>query len=140
VGLFGASILGPLILTAVFSLAGFLHHRPPAESIYLAQFFIGLAVGVKYVGVTGAEVRRAVVAAIGYTAGLFILSIIFTSFVVWMDFAPLIPALLAFSPGGQAEMAVLALVAGADVAFIITHHLARIILVIIGAPLVRRLF
>lgn len=60
VGLFGASILGPLILTAVFSLNDLLHHRPPAEAIYLAQFFIGLIVGVKYVGVTGAEVRRAV--------------------------------------------------------------------------------
>lgn len=139
VGLFGASILGPLILTAVFSLSDFLHHRPPAEAIYLAQFFIGLIVGVKYVGVTAAEVRRAVAAAIGYTAALFVLSALFTGFVVWMNFAPLVPAMLAFSPGGQAEMAVLALVAGADVAFIITHHLARITLVIIGAPLVRKL-
>lgn len=139
-GLFGASILGPLILSAIFSLSDVLHHRPPAEAIYLAQFFIGLVVGVKYVGITGAEVRRTVIAAIGYTAGLFLLSGIFTGFVVWMDFAPLVPALLAFSPGGQAEMAVLAIVAGADVAFIMTHHLARITLVIIGAPLIRRLF
>lgn len=68
------------------------------------------------------------------------MSVLFTGIVVWMSFAPLVPALLAFSPGGQAEMAVLALVAGVDVAFVITHHLARITLVIIGAPLIRKLF
>ena len=39
VGLFGASILGPLILAAVFSLSGFLTNRPPAEIIWAAQYF-----------------------------------------------------------------------------------------------------
>ena len=33
-------------------------------------------------------------------------------------------------------MAVLALVAGADVAFVVTHHLVRLVVVIVGAPLV----
>jgi len=44
VGMFGASILGPLILTAIVSLIGFLEHRPPAEAIWMAQFFIGMTV------------------------------------------------------------------------------------------------
>jgi uncharacterized membrane protein AbrB (regulator of aidB expression) len=36
-------------------------------------------------------------------------------------------------------MAILALVAGADVAFVVAHHLVRIFTVILGAPLVDRL-
>jgi uncharacterized membrane protein AbrB (regulator of aidB expression) len=47
-----------------------------------------------------------------------------------------VEAFLAFAPGGQAEMTVLAIVAGADLGFVVTHHLVRIILVITGAPIV----
>lgn len=50
-----------------------------------------------------------------------------------------VEAFLAFAPGGQAEMTVLAIVAGADLGFVIAHHLARIVLVITGAPLVASL-
>jgi len=57
IGLFGASILGPLILTAALSLAGVIHQRPPAEMIWAAQFFIGIAVGAKYSGITARELR-----------------------------------------------------------------------------------
>jgi uncharacterized protein len=35
-------------------------------------------------------------------------------------------------------MVVLALVAGGDVAFVVTHHVARLILVILGAAFVAR--
>lgn len=44
-GLFGASILGPMIVTAALSLAGLVHFRPPAEAILAAQFFIGCGIG-----------------------------------------------------------------------------------------------
>ena len=47
---------------------------------------------------------------------------------------------LAFAPGGQAEMTVLAIVAGADLGFVILHHLTRIVIVILGAPVAARLF
>ncbi|GFE65338.1 AbrB family transcriptional regulator [Litoreibacter roseus] len=140
VGLFGASILGPLILATVASLTDVLHHRPPAEAILAAQFFIGMGVGVKYVGITALELRRVLTAAAGYTVLLGILSVIFASAVVSWGFAPQTEAILAFAPGGQAEMTVLAIVAGADVAFVVTHHLMRLVVVIVGAPLMRRLF
>ena len=58
IGLFGASILGPMILTAALSLAGLIQHRPPAEMIQAAQFFIGIAVGSKYAGITWRELRQ----------------------------------------------------------------------------------
>lgn len=139
-GLFGASILGPLILAAAASLAGLLQHRPPAEAILAAQFFIGFGVGVNYVGITVAELRRIVVAGIGYTAILAVLAVAATAIVVGLGLAPLADAMLAFSPGGQAEMTVLAIVAGADLAYVVAHHLTRIVIVIVGAPLVAKLF
>mgnify|MGYP002714547853 CR=1 FL=1 len=48
--------------------------------------------------------------------------------------------ILAFLPGGQAEMIVIAIIAGADLAYVVSHHLLRIVLVILLAPIVARLF
>ncbi len=140
IGLFGASILGPMILAGFLSIIGLLQHRPPAEAIWAAQFFIGMTVGTKYVGVTGHEVRRDVAAALGYCVILIVLAAVFTEIAILFELAPPLEALLAFAPGGQAEMAVLALIAGADVAFVVTHHIFRILTVIIGAPLASRIW
>ena len=138
VGLFGAAVLGPMILAAVASLSGVVAMRPPAEAILAAQFFIGLSVGVKYAGVTGRELRVDILASLGFCVLLAIVSVAFAETVALLGLAPSVDALLAFAPGGQAEMVVLALVAGTDVAFVVAHHLVRIVTVILGAPLVRR--
>ncbi len=140
VGMFGASILGPLILAGIMALLGILQHRPPAEAIWMAQFFIGMTVGTKYVGVTMQEVRKDITAAIGFCLILIVLTIIFAEFIHLAQLAPPLETLLAFAPGGQAEMTVLALIVGADMAFVIAHHVLRIFVVILGAPLAERLF
>ncbi|MEM9707943.1 MAG: AbrB family transcriptional regulator [Pseudomonadota bacterium] len=139
-GLFGASILGPLIVAAVVTLAGLLENRPPAEAIWAAQFFIGMTIGTKYAGITISELRRDVTAALGFCALLIILTVVFVEFVYQLGLAPGQEALLAFAPGGQAELTVLALIVGADVAFVVAHHVLRIFVVILGAPVAARFF
>ena len=140
IGLFGASILGPMIVAAIFSLAGWIHLRPPMEAVLTAQFFIGMGIGVYYVGVTLRELRQVVTAGVVFVILLAILAAAFTEIVTLAGFAAPVEAFLAYAPGGQAEMTVLAIVAGADLGFVITHHLVRIILVITGAPVAARLF
>lgn len=140
VGLFGASILGPMIAAGIAAMTGLLTQRPPAEAIWLAQFFIGMTVGVKYTGITMVEVRRDLAAGIGYCGLLLVLTFIFVEIVYGLGLARGMEALLAFAPGGQAEMTVLALIVGADMAFVIAHHVLRIVIVILGAPLFVRAF
>ncbi len=135
IGLFGASILGPMILTAALSLGDFIHTRPPREAILVAQFFIGCTIGVKFIGVTWVELRKVVAAGCAYVVVLAILAAAFTALVTTLGFGQPIEAFLAYAPGGQAEMTVLAIVSGADLGYVITHHLTRIVLVIIGAPI-----
>lgn len=139
VKLFGASILGPMIAAAAFSLGGLIENRPPAEAIEGAQFFIGLGVGIAYVGITMGELRRIVLASLGFCVLLAFLSLGFAELVHTLGVAPEVEALLAFAPGGQAEMAVLAIVAGVDLAYVVTHHLVRLIVVIVGAPVAARI-
>ncbi|MAU48434.1 MAG: aminopeptidase [Yangia sp.] len=136
IGLFGASILGPMIVTATLSLSGVIHFRPPAEAILAAQFFIGCGIGVHFLGVTLRELTRVVAAGIAYVVVLALLAAVFSGIVSWMGLGDPVAAYLAFAPGGQAEMTVLAIVTGADLGFVITHHLTRIVIVIVGAPIV----
>ncbi|RMH42025.1 MAG: AbrB family transcriptional regulator [Alphaproteobacteria bacterium] len=138
-GLFGASILGPLIAATAASVGGLLTHRPPAEAIWAAQFFIGMGIGAKYAGITMAEVRRDLAAGAGFCLVLIVLTLGVVEFVHGLGLAPGREALLAFAPGGQAELTVLALIVGADMAFVVAHHVLRIFVVILGAPVAARL-
>jgi membrane AbrB-like protein len=139
IGLFGAPIIGPLVATALVSLSGLIGHRPPGEMLLMAQFVLGLGVGAEYVGVTLRELKRDVLAGIGYCGLLAGISLVFAEIVILIGAAPPMEAFLAFAPGGQSEMAILAIVAGADLAYVVTHHLVRLVVVIIGAPVVARL-
>ena len=140
VGLFGASILGPMILTGALSLTGIITTRPPAEIIWAAQFFIGIAVGVKYSGITWRELRIDVGAGVVYALMLAAISLAFFEVIYLAGLAPALDAFLAFLPGGQAEMVVIAIIDGADLAYVVSHHLLRIIIVILLAPIVARIF
>ncbi|MTH80190.1 AbrB family transcriptional regulator [Paracoccus aestuariivivens] len=140
VNLFGASILGPMVLTMAVSLSGLIQHRPPAEMIQAAQFFIGIAVGSKYAGITWRELRLHVTAGLVYSLILAIISLGFIEIIVQLSLAPGLDAFLAFLPGGQAEMIVIAIIAGADLAYVVSHHLLRVVIVIVLAPVVARLF
>jgi hypothetical protein len=107
--------------------------------LLMAQFILGLGVGAEYVGVTLRELRHDVLAGIGYCVLLAGISLVFAEIVIAIGAAPPMEAFLAFAPGGQSEMAILAIVAGADLAYVVTHHLVRMVVVIIGAPIVARL-
>ena len=139
IGLFGASILGPMIVATILSLTGIINTRPPKEAILVAQFFIGTGLGVHFVGITFTEFRRTVVAGITYVGILSVLAASFSFVIAGTGIAAPLDVFLAFAPGGQAEMTVLAIVAGADLGYVITHHILRIVLVITGAPIVAKM-
>ena len=139
IGLFGASILGPMILTAVLSLSGILTTRPPAELIWAAQFFVGIEIGAKYAGITARELRRDVGAGLIFSLFLGLISIAFIALILLVSPAGTLEIILSFLPGGQAEMVIIALVTGADIAFVVAHHLVRIIVVILLAPVFAKL-
>jgi uncharacterized membrane protein AbrB (regulator of aidB expression) len=75
VGLFGASILRPMILTAALFVGGIITTRPPAEIIWAAHFYIGIAVGVRYTGITWRELRVDLGAGIVYSGLLALISL-----------------------------------------------------------------
>lgn len=139
IGMFGAAILGPMILTAALSLGDVIHYRPPAEAILAAQFFIGMGLGAGYVGVTFAELRKDVAAGLFYVIIVATVAAIFAEAVILMGLAPSLEAFLAFAPAGQAEMAILAIVVGADLGFVVLHHVTRIFFILTCSPIAARM-
>ncbi len=139
--LFGATILGPMLITAPLSLSGAIESRPPEEALIFAQFFIGLGIGVHYTGVKLKEVAGLLALATLFVLILAALAALFTLGIAAIDLGHTpMDIFLAYAPGGQAEMTLLAIISGADLGFIIVHHLTRMILVILGAPFAARFF
>ncbi|MEO0691280.1 MAG: AbrB family transcriptional regulator [Pseudomonadota bacterium] len=137
-GIFGAAIIGPMILSAALSLGGVIQSRPPAEAILAAQVFIGMGLGAGYVGVTLAELRRDVAAGLVFVVIVAAIAAIFAEVVILAGLAPPIDGFLAFAPAGQAEMAILAIVIGADLGFVVLHHVARVFFILTCAPIAAR--
>lgn len=137
-GVFGASIIGPMALTAALTLSGFISHRPPAEMIWASQFFIGLAVGARYTGISLDELRRTVLAGIANGVLLALISAGFILLIASAGIAPGLDAFLAFLPGGQGEMVILSIIAGADLTYVVLHHIFRLVLVVTCAPILMR--
>lgn len=136
--IFGAAIVGPILLAIPLSLAGLLTARPSQEALMIAQFFIGIGVGINYRGITALEFRRDIVAAGGFVCVLLLLAglcMLLSSFI--SNITP-VQRFLSFWPAGQAEIAILSLAAGVNVGIVVIHHLVRIILIILGAPLAAR--
>ena len=105
----------PLIL----ALSGLLEYRPPAEAILIAQYFIGIGIGVYYVGITWQELKKIVTAGIAFMVILSLLAMVFALAIATFNDLPVIEAFLAFAPGGQAEMTVLAIVSGLILALLL---------------------
>jgi membrane AbrB-like protein len=120
-------------------LAGWTAAKPPVELVAAAQVVVGTAIGCRFAGVGVGLIRRAVVAAAGGTVVLMAASIAFAFGLNALTGLPTEALVLAFAPGGLAEMSLIAIAVSADAAFVATHHVVRIFLIVVCAPLVFRL-
>ena len=130
----GGAMIGPMILGAFVYGTGFVHSRPPNEVLRLIQLILGTTIGFVFVGVTFKEIVKVLGQTLGYFMVLAIISSLFVVVVSWMTDFPLISILLAFSPGGQSEMNLIAIIVGANLPYVALHHIVRMFLVMSVAP------
>jgi membrane AbrB-like protein len=127
-------LLGPMAGIAALNLAGAISLQFPDPVVAGAQLVIGCAIGAAFTGVR----LRAVGFAMGHglASGFVMLFVGLGCAVVahWITGAPQVELILAFAPGGFAEMALVAFGLGADLTFVIFHQLVRYILVMILSP------
>ena len=134
-----AAIVGPMILSAVVHLAGWTTANPPRELVALAQIVVGAAIGCRFTGIQLGLVARCIAAATGGTVILVAISLLFAWALHGLTGLSFVALFLAFAPGGLAEMSLIALSLSLDSAFVATHHIVRIFIIVVCAPLLFRL-
>lgn len=134
-----AQIVGPMVLSAGVHLAGLTAAAPPVELVAAAQVVIGAAIGCRFGGTSLRFVGRIVLQAAGLTVLLLAVTIASAVSIHWVTDLPTPSLILAYAPGGLAEMSLVALALSLDAAFVATHHIVRIFLVVVLAPMSYRL-
>ncbi len=134
------ALVGPMMLSAIVHAIGITHSRPPIWLVAAAQVVVGAMVGSRFDGVAPRVVGHALLLAVVATVILLILAALFGEAVQVTLGIPFSAALLAFAPGGLAEMSLIALSLDVDAAYVSSHHVVRIFIIVLAAPLVFRLF
>jgi hypothetical protein len=134
-----AAVVGPMILSALVHILGWTSAKPPFELVAAAQVVVGTAIGCRFAGVTARLLLRTAAAAAGGTAVLLSATLAFAFALAQVTGLPVVALTLAFSPGGLAEMSLIAIAIGADAAFVATHHVVRIFMIVVFAPLAFKL-
>ncbi len=131
-----AQILGPMVLSAIVHLMGITEAKPPVELVNLAQLVIGTGIGARFAGVSIFRLFKVMMAAAASTIFMVALAAACASGLSHLTGLPFHAIWLAFAPGGVAEMTLISLSMGIDVAFVSTHHVIRVTFMVIAAPYV----
>jgi membrane AbrB-like protein len=133
----GPTIIGPMILSAFMHIFEIVDAMPMYILVIAVQVLLGAALGCLFKNITLKEMSGPILAGFVTTIISIIPLAIIYFILTQIGYDPL-SILLAFSPGGQSEMNILALSIGADMSFISPHHMFRVFLVIIFASLIHK--
>lgn len=129
------TFLGPMLCSAVAHMAGWTDGSPPSWMIICAQVLLGAIVGCRFIGTPPRKVLRAFALSTGATILMLLLALGFAWGLSPVLQQPPDQVLLAYAPGGLTEMCLVALSMGADVAYIASHHLVRVIALLATASI-----
>lgn len=129
-------MVGPLVASAVLRMAGVVEGVLPHWLVEVALVVTGSAIGTRFQGVASGRLIRFGLVSLGGTMILMGVSAVFAAGVAALTGQGFLPALLAYAPGGVAEMSLIALAINADPGFVAIHHVARIVFVLLSVPLI----
>jgi membrane AbrB-like protein len=135
-GLAGAPIVGPMVMSGVAHALGLTTVRLPLELLVIAQIGVGVLLGCQFRGLTLKEFTHTMRWGILNALVLLSVTAVVVVLVARVTGFDQVSVLMAFAPGGQTELNLLAFVLGVDVAYVALHHLARLAIVILGAQIV----
>lgn len=127
------ALVGPMLISAALHFFEVTASRPPLELVAAAQIVIGSAIGARFAGTSHRTILRAIVLSFGATVLLLGITALFAFGVAAITGLPIVQVLLGYAPGGIAEMSLIALSLGVDPAFVSTHHVARIFMIVLTA-------
>jgi uncharacterized protein len=133
-----AFMMGPMILSAVAHLGGLTNSRPPGELVAAAQVVVGAGIGCRFVGAAIDKLHKEMAASIGAAVIMILCAVVFAKISVAITGLNLDATVLSYAPGGFAEMSLIGLALGIEIAMVATHHLFRLFLILLTSPLIFR--
>ena len=144
VGLPMGFLIGPMLVSAVLRVTGVVDGEMPHWMLELSLLVAGSSIGCRFLGADLKDLARIAVLTVVGTAILMAVAFVFALLATYALDINFFAALLAYAPGGIAEMSLIAIAIDADPGFVATHHLVRITFILIFAPVfgawVRRKF
>jgi len=126
-------LLGPMLVSAFVHAAGITDFKPPAEIVQGAQIVLGVTIGCRFLGTPPQVILRILALSFGSTMILLVMTLGFAVIVSRFSAFEVLPLMLAYSPGGLAEMSLVAIAVHTEVAFVAAHHIIRILFVMLSA-------
>ncbi len=134
------SLMGPMIAVSFISLVGFKFAEVPDLLVAIAQCLIGSSIGIMFNDVKPRTVARILFHGSLTSIFMIIFAVGSAAITCYLTNIPTKALILAFAPGGFAEMALVGFALGIDVAFVVTHQLTRYFFVILVLPVIFRIF
>jgi hypothetical protein len=133
-----AFMMGPMILSAIAHLSGLTNSRPPGELVAAAQVVVGAGIGCRFVGAAIDKLHKEMAASIGAAVIMILCAVVFAKISVTITELNIDATVLSYAPGGFAEMSLIGLALGIEIAMVATHHLFRLFLILLTSPLIFR--
>ncbi len=124
------SVMGPLLISALLSFVLDWHLSVNEPLVIVAQLAIGWSLAHRFQGSSFPQIRSGLWQITGMLLCLIPLWVLAAWVVMILTEHSLAVMLLAFAPGGQAEMALIALLLGASPALVVTLHVLRVVLIL----------
>uniref|UniRef100_UPI003A8F5AFF AbrB family transcriptional regulator n=1 Tax=Halomonas cupida TaxID=44933 RepID=UPI003A8F5AFF len=128
-------LFGPALVSSVLHFTGVTHAALPPLLVALAQVIIGTSVGVRFVGVALGDMARQLGLAVVQALMLTALAVLAAWLGHLLTGYSMAAALLAYMPGGAPELSLVALSLDIEPAFVTSHHLLRITVLILAMPI-----
>ncbi|MGP9819437.1 AbrB family transcriptional regulator [Salinarimonas sp. NSM] len=130
-----APLLGGLLVSVPAHVLGWTDAAVPGPLLAAAQIVIGSVAGCRFLGTPPAVVGRIAAESLGFVALSLGVATAAAALLALGGIADFPSIVLAYAPGGMTELGLLALVLGIDAAFVATHQLARLAVVIVFATI-----
>lgn len=133
-------LLGPLVVSAAAHVTGLVATAPPRPVVIAAQVIVGAAMGARFSGIAPRAIGQLLLIGGVLSAVLLGVTLATAGGLHAATGIAFVALTLAYAPGGIAEMSLVALALGIEPLFVATHHVVRIALVVLLAPILFRLW
>ena len=138
VKLTAAYLMGPMLISIAVHSTGLIHTPIPDEFLKFIQVVFGTIIGFTFKGVSLQTIAKTLFSTLGHFIILVILCAVFISITYNLFDFPILSILLAYGPGGQSEINLIAILVGANLPYITLHHIVRLFIVMNVAPMVAK--